>query len=232
MLMNIKPKKAPLLCFILLFSINGYCHPGGLDKSGGHTHKSTGEYHCHRDPCSSQWKQSEKALQEAVTQKREFSLVYRREDWKHWSDFDSDCMNTRHEILLEQAVGPVKLSPDGCYVSKGVWNDPYSGKTFYRASDLDIDHVVAISWAHRRGGDKWSPRQKELFANDPVNLLAVDDGLNKQKSDKGPSEWMPPNISYHCKYLNHWEKVLKKYPDIKMTEIEMIDFENKMAFCG
>lgn len=32
-----------------------------------------------------------------------FSLIYRREDWKHWSDFNNDCMNTRHETLVLQA---------------------------------------------------------------------------------------------------------------------------------
>lgn len=29
-------------------------HPGGLDANGGHTNHKTGEYHCHRAPCSSE----------------------------------------------------------------------------------------------------------------------------------------------------------------------------------
>lgn len=28
-------------------------HPGGLDAQGGHTDRSTGQYHCHREPCFS-----------------------------------------------------------------------------------------------------------------------------------------------------------------------------------
>lgn len=31
-------------------------HPGGLDANGGHTNRKTGEYHCHRAPCSSESK--------------------------------------------------------------------------------------------------------------------------------------------------------------------------------
>ena len=29
-------------------------HPGGLDATGGHHNRKTGEYHCHRAPCSSE----------------------------------------------------------------------------------------------------------------------------------------------------------------------------------
>ena len=94
-------------------------------------------------------------------------------------------MNTRHEMLKAQADGPIKLSPNGCYVSTGVWNDPFSGKRFARASALDVDHIVPLKWANDRGGHRWSTSIKEQFANDPTNLLVVDDGLNESR----PLSW-------------------------------------------
>jgi len=186
-------------------------HPGGQDKQGGHFNRSTGEYHCHRAGCVATQNQVKQATREAQDEGRAFSAMYDRKDWKHWSDFDSDCMNTRHEILKDQAVGPVRLSPDGCYVSTGLWDDPYSGKKYTRASDLDIDHVVPLFWAHKHGGANWPVQLKEQYANDPEGLLAVDDGLNQQKSAKGPDEWMPPNKAYHCGYIAHFDRIVAKY---------------------
>ncbi len=156
---------------------------------------------------------------------------YNRKSWAHWSDFDSDCMNTRHEILLEQADGPVKKSPDGCYVSTGSWDDPFRGKTLVRESDLDVDHIVPLKWASDHGGLKWSAAKKERFANDPINLLAVDDGLNQSKGAKGPTLWMPPNHAFRCEYLGLWGSVLSKYSSLKMTTQETRIFNKQLADC-
>ncbi len=208
-------------------------HPGGLDAHGGHTNRTTEEYHCHKAPCTEAHRQSEAALREAKEEGRAFSYIYNREDWKHWSDPDNDCMNTRHEVLNDQAEkGSVKLSPDGCYVSRGKWLDPFSGKILTRASDLDVDHIIPLKWAHEHGGANWSKSKKEQFANDPKNLLAVDDGLNQQKGAKGPSEWMPPNHDYRCEYLYRWKTVLDEYDDLKMRSGEKRVFERQLGACG
>lgn len=194
---------------LMIFAPLAFSHGGGLDANGGHTSSKTGEYHCHRDGCS---------VPSNGTQSQ--SGGYDRDDWPHWSDDDGDCMNTRHEMLLAQADGDVNLSPDGCYVSTGTWLGPFSGKTYHRASDLDVDHVIPLKWAHDHGGASWSINKKERFANDPVNLLVVDDGLNQSKGAKGPSDWMPPNHSFRCEYLEQWRLVLERYPSLRMTSAE------------
>lgn len=203
-----------------------YAHGGGTDAYGGHIHGKTGIYHCHKDPCK-----TELATLDAIEEKRAFSFVYRRQDWKHWSDLDNDCMNTRHEILKDQSVGKVKLSPNGCHVSSGKWVDPFSGKTFYRASDLDVDHVVPLKWANNHGGSNLNRVLKEKFANDPANLLAVDDGLNQAKGAKGPTEWMPPNQAFRCQYLGIWQSILAAYPMLKMTPSETRIFRKQLEAC-
>jgi Domain of unknown function (DUF1994). len=191
-------------------------HGGGLNKDGCHNEKQ-GKYHCHGKSPSSV---------KPTTQTK-----YNRDSWKHWSDFDNDCMNTRHEILLAQADGPVKKSPDGCYISSSTWNDPFSGKTLLQASDLDVDHIIPLKWASEHGGLKWSSTKKERFANDPVNLLAVDDSLNQSKGARGPTQWMPPNHSFRCKYLGLWQVVLSKYTDLKMTSKENRTFNKQLNAC-
>ncbi|WP_020405151.1 HNH endonuclease [Hahella ganghwensis] len=219
---------AVILC---LSSAVVYGHPGRQDSQGGHYDRKTGEYHCHQEQCFTNQKQIQVATIEAETDGRDFSPVYRREDWKHWSDLDRDCMNTRHKILKMLTKAPVTLSDNGCNVSTGTWNDPYSGKIYHQASDLDIDHVIPLKWANDHGGYVWSSQQKEVYANDPDNLLAVDDSLNQQKGAKGPDEWMPPNHQYRCEYTVQWTKILNKYPDLKMTSKEKRIFARQQVAC-
>lgn len=205
-------------------------HPGGLDKLGGHTFSKTGKYHCHTDNCKRTHAQVESATKEAKREKRQFSSVYNRDDWDHWLDEDGDCINTRHEVLAASSLRPPKMSPDGCYVSKGVWYDPYSGDKYTRPSDLDIDHIIPLAWAHRHGGASWSKSKKASFANDYENLLAVDDGLNQSKSAMGPDRWMPPNKDYHCEYLNKWKYLVAKY-GLSLRDKETMKFRKLYSPC-
>ncbi len=146
-------------------------------------------------------------------------LTYDRDDWKHWEDFDKDCQNTRHELLIASSqVAVTFTSSTGCTVSTGQWLDPYTGDTYTLASDLDIDHVIPLNYAHLHGGAVWSAFVKKLFANDPENLLAVDDGENQSKSAKGPSEWMPPDMNYHCEYVKKWDFLVNKYELVLSAE--------------
>jgi hypothetical protein len=39
----------------------------------------------------------------------------------------------------------------------------------------------------------------------------MDDGTNSAKSDKDPSQWLPPNRSYHCEYVLNWVQVKESY---------------------
>jgi hypothetical protein len=146
-------------------------------------------------------------------------LTYDRDDWKHWEDFDGDCQNTRHELLIATSeVGVTFTKASKCTVATGQWLDPYTGNTYTLASDLDIDHVIPLNYAHRHGGAVWSAFVKKLFANDPENLLVVDGGENQSKSAQGPAEWMLPSESYHCEYVRKWHFLVKKYELVLAAE--------------
>lgn len=112
-----------------------------------------------------------------------------------------------------------------------MWNDPFSGKIFTRTSDLDIDHVVPLYWAHAHGGANWPLEKKEEFANDMRNLLAVDNELNQRKGARGPSEWMPPNQSFRCDYLRIWIDVMKIYPGLAFTSSEQRIVNGQLKTC-
>lgn len=177
-------------------------HGGGTNAEGCHTEKRTEHYHCHNSGTSV----------ETYRPDTNHSSKYDRKSWPHWIDADGDCQDTRAEILIRDSVVPVKFKRNkGCNVSWGQWIGPYTGKTITQASDLDIDHIVPLSHAHETGGANWTRDKKRQFANDPDNLLAVDDATNQKKGDKGPARWKPPSKSYWCEYSRRWRQIKSKY---------------------
>lgn len=137
---------------------------------------------------------------------------YNRKDWPHWIDLDGDCQNTRQELLIATSKVSVQFKDSRhCTVIYGKWYEFYTGKTFTKASDVDIDHIVPLAHAHRHGADKWTKAQRRTFANDFENLLVVSDSANRSKSDQAPNEWLPPLKSNWCEYGKRWTRIKDKY---------------------
>ncbi|UFN58860.1 GmrSD restriction endonuclease domain-containing protein [Microbulbifer celer] len=138
---------------------------------------------------------------------------YDRHEWlPRWSDEDRDCQNTRHELLIRFSLAPVTFTnARECTVADGLWMDPYTGAFYEKASDLDVEHIVPLKWAHDHGGAGWTQKQKRRFAEDPENLWLVDDGRNQSKGQRGPDQWMPPYSPVQRFYLKRFMAVAKKY---------------------
>ena len=135
---------------------------------------------------------------------------YDRKLFKHWIDADGDGLNTRAEVLIAESLTPVRLSSTGKSVTTGTWRSLYDGETWTRASDVDIDHVVALGEAWRSGAWRWSASRRQAYANDlgvPWTLRAVTDNVNQEKSDDDPTYWLPPLESATCLYLAEWVAV-------------------------
>ena len=190
-------------------------HGGGLDGSGGHNNRKTGEYHCHREPCLSTHQQVQSATKEAEVTDRSYSRLYDRDDWGGWIDEDGDCQNTRAEILIRDSQA--KVSFDRCRVVSGLWNLPYSGGSTTSASQIDIDHIIPLKWAHGHGGGRWPKSRKRAFANDPDNLLSTYYSENRSKGAKGPDQWMP--AVNKCSYAQGWERLIEKYDLVATSKV-------------
>jgi Protein of unknown function (DUF1524) len=82
--------------------------------------------------------------------------------------------------------------------------------TWTLASDVDIDHRVALSEAWASGARSWTSTDRRKFANDLTwggSLEAITDNVNSSKGDRDPAEWMPPLASQHCQYVLQWIQV-------------------------
>ncbi|WP_067222775.1 HNH endonuclease family protein [Marinomonas gallaica] len=94
-------------------------------------------------------------------------------------------------------------------VNFGRWISMYSGEVIFDASKLDIDHVVPLKWAWEHGAMFWSKAKRKEFANAPVNLVAVEASLYRQKGAKGLDEWLPPKNQEQ--YKARFQRVALKY---------------------
>lgn len=135
-----------------------------------------------------------------------------------WADVDRNGCDTRNDVLRRDLTAYVlKADTHGCLVLSGTLHDPYTATTiaFVRgqrtSTMVQIDHVVALSDAWQKGAQQWSTPWRTAFANDSLNLLAVDGPTNERKGDGDAATWLPPNKAYRCSYAVRQVAVKAKY---------------------
>lgn len=134
-----------------------------------------------------------------------------------WTDTNRNGCDTRNDILNRDLVAKTwKAGTHGCVVTSGdLAPDPYTAARIHfvrgGASEIDIDHVVALANAWVTGAQYWPYRKRLALANDPLNLLAVDASANRQKGDGDAATWLPSNKRYRCAYVARQVGVKAKY---------------------
>ena len=135
-----------------------------------------------------------------------------------WADTGHNGCDTRNDVLRRDLVDVVtKPGTNGCVVLSGTLQEPYTGRTiaFHRGPTssmaVQIDHRWPLGLVWRHGAASWTPAQREAFANDPAELVAVDGSANEEKSDSGPGEWMPANAGDACSYATSFVAVATKW---------------------
>jgi hypothetical protein len=96
---------------------------------------------------------------------------------------------------------------------------------------VQIDHVVALADAWQKGAQSLTETARIAFANDPLNLLAVDGPTNVQKSSSDAASWLPPNKQYRCRYVARQIAVKEKYR-LWVTRAEYNAIERVLNICS
>ncbi|WP_346007316.1 HNH endonuclease family protein [Janibacter terrae] len=160
-----------------------------------------------------------------------------------WSDdvteqYGHNGCDTRNDILRRDLTDvTIKPGTNNCVALSGTLHDPYTGRSipFVRgqatSSAVQIDHVVALSNAWQTGGQQLMPEQRQNFANDPLNLLAVDGPTNAQKRDGDAATWLPPRKPYRCDYAARQVAVKKKH-NLWVTPPEKDALNRILSGCG
>lgn len=144
-----------------------------------------------------------------------------------------DGCDERNDTLRRDLTG---ITLEGsCVVRSGTLVSPYTGVTIHfvrgpNSADVQIDHVVALGDAWQTGAQAWTSAQREAFANDPAELLAVDAHSNEQKGDADAASWLPSNKAFRCAYVSIQVNVKGRY-HLWVTQAEHDAIARVLATC-
>lgn len=152
-----------------------------------------------------------------------------------WQNSTHLCgRGTVRDYVLARDMTDVTSNTKTCKVEAGNLQDPYTDTKVHflkqNASDVQIDHVVALYDAWASGLYKADQKTRDTYANDPEVLLASKGSANQEKSEgvnlegRGvPSKyakkwkahtdsvWLPSNKSYQCGYMEKRVYLKDKY---------------------
>jgi hypothetical protein len=163
---------------------------------------------------------------------------YSREEFgQRWADVDRDGCDQRNQVLARDLTEEeLRPAEQPCVVLSGTLADPYTGAVtaFTRgegtSDDVQIDHVVALSDAWQKGAQQLDAATRERFANDPLNLLAVEGRVNQEKGDGDAATWLPPAREYRCAYVARQVAVKARY-GLWVTEAERDAIAGVLSGC-
>ncbi|MEG3627161.1 HNH endonuclease family protein [Streptomyces sp. C6-003] len=123
--------------------------------------------------------------------------------------------DTRNDLLRLHGRNVRFRAGSDCVVVSMDLYDPYTGKDIVwkkaTAAEVQIDHVVPLSYSWQLGASRWPESKREQLANDTLNLLPVQGRANAAKGDSGPASWLPPNKGVRCAYAVRFAQVALKY---------------------
>ena len=108
-----------------------------------------------------------------------------------WADVDRNGCDTRDDILNRDlggegvAAGHARVRRGRRRAARPVHRPAARVRQGPREA-VQIDHVVALSDAWQKGAAQWDAARRLAFANDPLNLLAVDGPTNLRRATATP----------------------------------------------
>lgn len=164
---------------------------------------------------------------------------YERDKFGHaWKDavdgipLARNGCDTRNDLLNRDGRKVRFRDGSDCVVVAMTLMDPYTGSSIewrkQQATEVQIDHVMPLSYDWQMGAARWSEAKRQQIANDPLNLLPVDGPANNAKRDSGPASWLPPYKPVRCSYALRFAQVSLKYE----LPVTTADKKVMLELCG
>jgi hypothetical protein len=143
-----------------------------------------------------------------------------------WADVDRNGCDQRNDVLRRDMVNlHTKPGTRGCVLARGTLSldgDSYAAKRVkFKRGDgkIGIDHVVSLADAWRAGAYDWDVDQREKFANDLMNLEALDSETNQDKDDETAAGWLPKDDDNQCALVVRQISIKHRY-ELSITAAE------------
>ncbi|WP_309239150.1 HNH endonuclease family protein [Streptomyces lunaelactis] len=140
--------------------------------------------------------------------------------------------DTRNDLIRRDGLNLRFRAGSDCVVIAMTLHDPYTGTTIEwrkeNASEVQVDHVVPLSYSWQMGSSRWPLNKRKQFANDVLNLIPVEGRANSAKRDSGPASWLPPNKRIRCSYAVRISQVAVKYA----LPVTAADKRTMLTQCG
>ena len=150
-----------------------------------------------------------------------------------WRDADGDGCSTRREVLIRDAVDKPLVSGT-CTLNAGRWKSPYDAQTVTDSGQMQVDFLVSRREAWQSNAWRWDADTRHRFANDlrdARTLVAVTADSAQAKAGREPSEWMPSNAAFRCRYLVRWVAVKWRWR-LSVNSDEKSFLTNHLKACG
>ncbi|WP_078965387.1 HNH endonuclease family protein [Streptomyces aureocirculatus] len=118
-----------------------------------------------------------------------------------------------NEVLIDEAVTDAERT-GRCTLTNGRWYSPYDDRYVEGPRTIDIDHFVPLAESWDSGASRWTPKERQAYANDLDDsraLIAVTAVSNRSKADKDPAQWVPPAAGYECTYATTWVTIKTRW---------------------
>ncbi|MEU8205352.1 HNH endonuclease family protein [Streptosporangium sp. NPDC049046] len=148
---------------------------------------------------------------------------------ENWADtakgvpYARNGCRTRDDLLARDGEDVRYRRGSDCVVVSMKLRDPYTGRivrwTKKRSDEIQVDHVVPLSYGWRMGASRWPMSKRKRIANDPLNLIPVYGAANEAKGGSGPASWLPPVRGVRCAYVVRFAQVAVKY-DLPVTRAD------------
>lgn len=109
-----------------------------------------------------------------------------------FGDYDRQAELAENLAAWPDCDGYYSLADNECYTD---------------ASEVDVDHIVALAEAWDSGASQWSDAQRDEYAGYAANLWLMTDNLNQSKGDDDAAEWLPPYEPAVCDYVAAYVQV-------------------------
>ncbi|MFF1920499.1 HNH endonuclease family protein [Streptomyces sp. NPDC058221] len=163
-----------------------------------------------------------KLIEELSTKGRGPKTGYDRDEFGYaWMDtadgvpLARNGCDTRNDLIHRDGRSLRFRDASDCVVIAMTLHDPYTGTTIEwrkeKATEVQIDHVVPLSYSWQMGSSRWPESKRKQLANDVLNLIPVEGRANSSKGDSGPASWLPPNKQIRCAYAVRFAQVAVKY---------------------